>query len=87
VLHLDLVAMADGRLRGYRLVETELSTEAAPGQRPEYLWHRAIVRDLESGQDWAVAYREHTATGRRDLHQQPRRVHSEITYFRRWVED
>lgn len=81
----DLEATALGRRRGWRLIETELSSYWAEGT-----CLRAIVRDEETGADWAISYRQWThgpKVGRLEGFQPPRRVHAEVRGFRLWVEE
>lgn len=77
----ELRELAEGRRRGFQLLETEFAS-AWPGG----VCFRAIVRELENGADWAVSYRQRI-DGRCEGHQQPRRVHAEQRTYRVWVED
>lgn len=77
--------MAHGHLRGYVLLETEMASHWAQG-----VCLRAVVRDVESGHDLAISYRQWTngpKAGQYDGYQQPIRVHAEVRSFRVWVED
>lgn len=80
-----LRAMADGRARGFKLIETELTDVPAHGPKPQCIWFRAIVLDTLGGQHWAIRFRSWTNDGgRTDGHQQPTRVQAVARTLRFW---
>jgi hypothetical protein len=80
-----LELMALGRLRGFKLLETEFAGTWTHG-----IQQRAIVRDEQSGQHYAVSYRQWDLgpkTGECDSFEQPVRVRSELRSVRVWLTD
>lgn len=79
-----LRAMAEGKARGFKLIETEVSDIPRFGPDPGCVWVRAIVLDEHGGQHWAVRYRVWGKAKDPDGHQQPTRVQAVARTLRFW---